>query len=73
MKVIFETDNGWKPVEVEGVEFKFSREDKIKSLANAEITGVIKDIVFQNGYYWYDFTDGSSMKVDRQDRWEKDN
>jgi len=71
MNVMFDMGNGvYKPTEVTGVDFKFKKGDIISSLPTGKSTGIIEEIIYQNGYYWYDFTDGSSVKVNTQDKWE---
>ena len=45
--------------------------DTIKSAPSGRNSGIISQITYQNGYYWYDFSDGSSIKVDNQKNWKK--
>lgn len=62
---------GFKPTEVEGVEFLFKVGDVIETIPTGREKGRIKQITFSNGYYWYDFEDGSVAYVRNQDKWRK--
>lgn len=67
---MFETkDGGFRPVDVNDEEFSFRVGDTIETIPTGREIGKIQQITFCNGYYWYDFTDGSVAYVRNQDKW----
>lgn len=66
---MFRTSNGFRPVDVEGVEFHFKVGDVIETIPTGKSRGKISQITYENGEYWYDFTDGSTTYVKIQDKW----
>ena len=52
------------------ISITFNIGDIIESRKDCRLYGEISDIVLENGYLWYDFTDGSVIRVDTQDDWK---